>query len=291
MAWTCYSSRWNDARNDSDTDFQLMGSWISARLTDLGWGLTADTGQITIGSATRPGAPTANTSAGYEIRQSSGTGTDLFLKIFYGMGYNTACHGFWISAGAGTNGAGILTGVQSSLRQVGSAIHTATPYEATVYVAGDADNFVIGMAQEQTAANGCIFGIQRTCDEDGVDTNTGWWQYQFGYTSAQTSWIQYCGFNTGAVAIDNGSAGIFIPPRTVNSPSSTHLFYPLYGQTGSNYAPLRDVIAQNWGAVGGFVQVPNYNATRSYVHVLGTTHSGVWGVTHPSTVYVGMRVA
>lgn len=291
MAWTCYNTRWADVRADSDADYQALGKWVSDRLTDLGWGKTADTGQIDWSSATRPGAPSANTAGGYEIRVSSGPATDLYLKISYGLGYSTATMGFWIMTGEGSDGAGTLTGDTATSRQVGSGLGSVTPYESSWYLAGDADNFVFGATNENNAANGTIFGVQRTCDASGVDTNTGWWQYGIGYTSALFSKCQYVAYTGGAATTDDNTLGILHVQRTLGGTGRGILFLPIFGQDGSSFIALRDVMGQQWGNLYAVNSLTHYGSSRTYLSCEGSPTASWWGQTHPATVYVGVRIA
>lgn len=294
MAWTHYNTRWLDVRADSDADMRAMGKWVSDRLTDLGWGKTADTGQIDWSTVTRPGAPTANTVAGYEIRVSSGSGTDVYLKISYGLGYNTSTMGFWISSGEGSDGAGTLTGDTATSRQVGSALGSSSPYESSWHLSGDADNFVFGATNENNAQNACAFGIQRTCDASGVDTATGWWQYGIGFSSALYSKCQYVAFTGGAATTDDNALGLLHVQRTsatVGSGATGAVFLPIYGQDGSTFIALRDIMAQQWGNVYSINSVTHYGSARTYLHVMGSSTSSWWGYAHPATVYVGVRIA
>jgi hypothetical protein len=291
MTWTCYHQRWQDCRITDDASYRVRHKWISDNLTTLGWTKTADTGQIDLTTATRPGSPTANTSGGYEIRESTGTATKLYLKIYYGLGYNTNCPGWWFHFGTSTDGAGTLTGVVTSLRYAGSALSTISPYEATYLLAGDADNFVFGGVQEQTAANGCLFGVQRSCNSSGTDTNSGWWQYGAGYVASVTAFLQWGSFKYGVASYATNWGVMNVVNAVTGTPGPSQLFLPIWGNDGSAHVPLRDVIGSAWGGNKAVVSIPNFGSSKKYLSIFGTSNNSIWGYTHPTSVYCYMRVS
>lgn len=295
MAWTAYTTRWLDARISSDAAYRERGKWISDRLTDLGWGKTADTGQIDWATAIRAGAPTLNTKGGYEIRVSSGAGTDVYFKITYGTGYVSGgpCIGLWIATGEGSDGAGTLTGDQTTERQVGSALASGSPYESTWYLAGDSDNLTFGATNENNSQNGVAFGVQRSCDASGVDTSSGWFIYYCCYSGAAvTSGSQYVGFSTGAAAADvNPGVGIPYLSRIVVSSECPTLYLPMLVQNGSVYSALRDAMVHANGSAYGISDISHYGATRRYVNVMMTNNALLWGFTATFSPWFAIRIA
>lgn len=293
MAWTSYTTRWTDVRVTSDVLYRERGKWISDRLTSLGWGKTADTGQIDWTTATRPGAPTANTKGGYEIRVSSGAGTDVYIKITYGLGYTSSILGLWLASGTGSDGAGTLTGSLTTERQMGTALGSGVPYESTWYLSGDADNFVFGFTNENNNANGGFFGLQRTCDASGVDTATGWFKYGMGYSGTATfSTCQMVNFSTGAKSADlSPGFGCTSVPRQMMTTAAPLIFSPLLAQDGSTYVALRDVMAQAGGSMFGINDLYHYGANLKFATVFAGTNAAFFGFTPAFNYYAGVRIA
>ncbi len=291
MAWTYYSYRNLDARADSDADYRIVGKWWSDRLQDLGWAKTADTGQIDWSTATRPGSPTANTKGGYEIRKSTLTSADIYAKISYGMGYNTSCIGLWLQCGDGSDGAGVLTGDVTTEVQAGSAIGVTSPYESSMFVAGDAYNFLLG-GTDPAVLDGFVAGVQRTCDENGADTSTGYYAFRAGYAATNISACQYVSFASGAAAQDSNSGfGTLYLPRALVSTASV-LVAPLYAQNGLTWAPMRDIVTlENAGGLLVEFDAPMYGTTKRYKVIWFGATAGVLGVTTAASRGLGVRVS
>jgi hypothetical protein len=293
MAWTVYSARFADARISSDAAYRILGGWISARLQDLGWALQSDSGDIDWGTATRPGSPTAHTKGGYEIRKSTVTSADIYAKITYGCGFGAGVSiGLWLTSGETTDGAGAIGGDVATEAQMGTAVGNTSPYDGTWIVAGDAGNFVIGQS-DGTAANGNICGIQRTCDANGADTATGWYQYGMGYTTALFGRCQYVGFAGGAATADsNNGFGILYLPRTILTTSCVPCL-PFYAQNGLTWAPMRDICGMfgGPGAALGEFDVPMYGSTKRYKGMILGTSSNQWGFTAALASTIGIRIS
>lgn len=288
MPWGVYSLRLLDSRIDTDAEYRVLGKWYSDRLQDLGWAKTADTGQIDWSSATRPG--TTNTKGGYEIRKSTVSSADIYLKISYGQGFSTNSIGLWLQTGDGSDGAGVLTGDVTTEQQPGSAHGTATPYESSFYVAGDGSNFVLACS-DITAANGFVGGVQRTCDASGVDTATGYYLYRSGYGGTAKSTCQYCSFASGVASQDDipGFGSMYLPRQIVSTSCLPCL--PLYAQNGLVWSPMRDICSQEVGTVSGEFDVPLLGSTRRFKVVLATTNASVWGYSAVVNQGIGFRVS
>lgn len=110
----------------TDAGFRNWVAALDTALTTVGLVHTADTGQLNPATATA--AATVNTAAGYIIYRFDDTlqaSKPLFLKVEYGSaGHTTAASsapGMWLTLGTGSDGAGNITGVLMTRRQIGRA--------------------------------------------------------------------------------------------------------------------------------------------------------------------------
>lgn len=113
-------------------------AWIQAMhdaILAVGWVQTADTGQLSIATASWPG--TANTASGY-LMYASDDGLDpIYLKIEPGRGSSTNFIEAWTTLGVGgTDGAGAITTVLAERLNMLSQAATANP-SACWATAGD----------------------------------------------------------------------------------------------------------------------------------------------------------
>lgn len=111
---------------DGDATFRQWAQGIHNALVAVGMVQTADTGQINLATAARPGA--LNTAAGYEIFRFSDAlqaTAPVFIKIEYGVGGALDRPSIAVTVGTGTNGAGTLSGAGVRTRVGPSASKTA----------------------------------------------------------------------------------------------------------------------------------------------------------------------
>lgn len=289
MAWTTYSVRYPDARISSDAVFRTEGKWISDRLTDLGWAKTADP-QCDWSSVNRPGTNNTKATSGSEIRKSTMSSADIYLKITYGTGYAYAASiGIWLQTGDGADGSGNLTGDVTTEQQPGSCCAYSSPNDSTMFVCGDGGNFIIA-GTDATPANSFVGGVQRTCDTSGADTATGYWLYRFGYSAGGKSACQYCSFASGAATQDDSPGfGTLYLPRQLITTSSVQCV-PLFVQNGLTWAPMRDIMGQVQGSMLSDFEAPIFGATRRYKNIVVTTTAAYWGPTTVVAQGLGIRL-
>src|SRR3970282_1095232 len=93
--------------NATDAEFRAWVQFVEDTLvTTGGWVVTADTGQMTISTATAPGA--GNTKVGYRIYRMSDVlqaANPVFVRIDYGSGAASTSPGMWLTIGQGSEGA------------------------------------------------------------------------------------------------------------------------------------------------------------------------------------------
>lgn len=163
-----------------DAGFRAWGSELSGQLGSVGTTSgcltqTADTGQINWVTVTRPGTLTAG---GYEIWQltdSLGVSSPVYLKVEYGTGSVATAPAVWVTVGSGTNGAGTLTGSVSSryicFRNTAPA---STVLSYPNYVCAE-EGFVgaAGKLGFTGVGHFMFFAVCRFCDPDGTLRSDG----------------------------------------------------------------------------------------------------------------------
>lgn len=159
----------------SDAGFRAWGSELSGQIGSVGTistclTQTADTGQINWASVARPGT---NTAGGYEIWQltdSLGVSSPVYLKVEYGTGSSSAIPMVWVTTGTGTNGSGTLTGSTSTRFVCGNnSALASTVLSYPNYVScsdGHLGVFLKGGASSNKQA--AFFAIERFCNPDGT---------------------------------------------------------------------------------------------------------------------------
>jgi hypothetical protein len=158
-------------RHDSDAAFREWGLELSQRLAAAGLVQTADTGQINWATAVRPG--TTQSSAGYEIwrmNDAQQATAPVFFRIDYGTGGSATQPRLLIQVGTATNGAGVLSGIITSSRNIFAAI-TATSDVTRASFLCVADGF-FGLAYKCGSFD-ALFLFCRTVDAAGTATSTG----------------------------------------------------------------------------------------------------------------------
>lgn len=253
----------------TDAEFRARGLWISDQLTALGWAKTADTGQIDWATVTKP--TVANTVAGYEIRQSNDAFADIYVKIEYGSAANVGVIGFWWTFGAGSDGAGAITGVKTVRKQTAGTATGAVG--CTDYVCGNASRFWVLLAANTSAgtmtntlAGG---GVQRTTDASGVDTATGFFAFHVMGPNACTT--EYVGFSAGSGGVRSGFGSMLLGAAPRPGSASAIPVYPIYMYTPTAFQIARD-----------FVAIPNAYASLASTHtfsLMGSnrTYIALWG--------------
>lgn len=176
MTTSTYSS---PIEQSSDATFR---TWITALSTELDLYLpkTADTGQITLASATRPAV---NTAAGYEIRRFNDTlqaTAPIYIKIEYGSGASTDRPAVWITVGKGSNGSGTITSIFFARKLIsgsdtGVLVSTVISYPSFFCAVDGAFSMAlkIGAYNSSICSTVGTLQIQRTVDTTGAPTTEG----------------------------------------------------------------------------------------------------------------------
>ena len=163
--------------HSDDATFRTWITELSGQLDDVGLTVAADTGQINLATATRPGT---NTAAGYQIRYLNDSlhgSKPLYLKIELGTGSAASYPAIWITAGSGTNGAGTITGTTYFARtQItpNFTVGAATYFSGACVLPG---YFGLVWKRNYVTNNTPHFFVMRTCDESGAITSVGFHFY------------------------------------------------------------------------------------------------------------------
>src|ERR1035437_5775905 len=144
--------------NSTLVNFKSWASAISAFFTTAGWTQSSDTGQVnwsTIASVPGSGAYV------YEIWKPADGLTMFYLKVEYGTGAASSATTpqMRLSIGTTTSGAGVLTGLVTTLNvPVGPAVtSTSTPFQC--YFSGDTGRIGVMMWRDDQPI---FFGVQRS---------------------------------------------------------------------------------------------------------------------------------
>jgi len=182
-------------------NIQGWASWIESVLTTIaGWTVTSDTGQ-TLPSAL-PAGTAQNQRLGYRVYEMHDEFTDdqpIFMRIDFGTGMTSGTPpssigytpGINFSFGAGTDGAGNLTGIYwngqgwhpSSLHTVYTNSHPSQPpitFRTRSYARADNSSFILGLFILEGNNPAGFFGseqitfsLERSRDRDGIYTGDG----------------------------------------------------------------------------------------------------------------------
>lgn len=163
-------------RHDSDATFQEWIQEFHTGLTTVGCVQTADTGQLTLASATRPGI---NSDAGYTIyyMNDSMHGTSpIYFKIYWGTGAATDRMRIRVEVGTGSNGTGTITNPNTAYQDSTtntSGLTTDTTYPSYFCLANGCLSVFHKIGRPATGFAQAGFVICRSCDSNGAADANG----------------------------------------------------------------------------------------------------------------------
>lgn len=184
--------------NSTDALFRAWVQFIEDTLvTTGGWTNTADTGQMTIATATHPAA--TNTKVGYRVYAMADAlqaTAPVFLRIDYGSASFTSGTppAMWLTIGTGSNGAGTITGIAfnggaSTIANVQAS--AAATSACNSYGSADTARASFLLFVRAGAADQMVFTIERSKDATGADTGDGVLLLYADNTSSGVSVSQY----------------------------------------------------------------------------------------------------
>src|SRR5258708_8690317 len=199
---------------DSSTlaNFKLWAQPISAFFSTATWTQSADTGQVnwsTIGAVPGSGAYV------YEIWQPNDGLTTFYVKMEYGNVSGTNCPGLKISIGAGTNGAGTLTGFVMGPQQVCGTSYTPASTTVTYECnfSGAAGRIGVMMWRTGTVGQQQFFAIERSVNSSGAYTSSHVTLFVSGNGGGQVG--RFC-------AQASHVFGVGIAPNNLNNSGATN---------------------------------------------------------------------
>lgn len=174
--------------NSTSTLFRAWAQFIDDTfLIKALWLQTADTGQMTISTATAPVA--ANTKVGYRVYKMNDAlqaTSPIFVRVDFGSGSAAATPGIWFTIGTGSNGSGTITGIlfnggASATPQVMPGANATSACDS--YGSGDTNRIHFLMFVRSGANDLLIWSIERGKDSSLNDVGTS---IYFGYGDGAT---------------------------------------------------------------------------------------------------------
>lgn len=176
MAKVTTSGGWSVS---SDANLRLWLTELRDLLVSAGLVQTSDTGQINLTTVTWPGVNA--TELGYFVFRFNDTlqaTAPVFLKLRFGRANSSINLSFGIEVGAGSDGAGNLTGTRQTIAPAGASGYAPGAGTYTSYaihkdgVAALAFK-VDGLSTANGSAGAPAFIVQRTVDNTGAPTGDG----------------------------------------------------------------------------------------------------------------------
>lgn len=162
-----------------DATFRTWITWIRDSFLACGWLQSADSGQLTIASAVRPGSN--NTYVApliFQMNDSLHTSATFpcYVRVECGTGGGAGNPAVRITVGTSTNGAGVIGGNSTGAMQFTTA-STSTNLDKFMRASGSSSRMAMGLwvpSAALTSVQNCGFiGIERTHAADGSDTADG----------------------------------------------------------------------------------------------------------------------
>jgi len=304
-----YTAAYANASINDNARFRTFGDFISTSLQSAGWTQSGDTGQIDWTTVTAPGG--ASTFMGYEILYSDSTaGPALYMKIEYGSGFNSASKGFRVNFGTGSDGSGNLTGgsetagspglIFTSTGVANHAIFSAVGSGAAAgddYISGSSARFTVACCDDSNQTFNTVFGVSRTHDASGNDTDHGWIFWNYSYNSVSYCFVMPMWSDNKFVGYwrDTPAAKLHLYRHVGDA---THIpVMPIYW-LGANpdregiYQPLRDAVILPTALAADRTDhtFTHVGASRTFKAVYGNvTAAAVWGALAPAAQSLAMR--
>lgn len=252
--------------SDTDANFRLWGSWISASFSAFGWVQASDTGQINWATVVKPAA--GNTAQGFEIWKAGDAlqaTKPIYIKIEYGSGALAAQPSIWITVGSSTDGAGTITGSATTRQQMTGNVSSATAYPC--YASGTTSRFTLAMWSTTAVACYTVLTIERSRDAAGTETGTG---VQVVLLLAATSVAKQQWLEIGvSAATQESSLGVLLPSFGTLSKGSAVQLATIFLSDGNLQNPPLGLLA---GYAANFslnttIAFTMYGASRTYLPV------------------------
>ncbi len=248
--------------NDTDANFRLWGKALSDALTAVGIPMTADTGQIDWATVLKPGA--GNTAQGYEIRKFNDAlqaSAPVLFKIEYGSATLATSPAVWMTIGVSSDGAGTLTGLLSTRKQLTCAGSSATVRDCRVC---GASNRVVFAMFYSTTTYAIYSVVERTHDSGGADTAEGI-LIAHGATYNAVSQAYYS--MTGGEGAIEATFSALVPSSGTGATGAAIALYPVFFTKGIWTNPALNILlafAANVTA-NASISFTYYGSTRTFL--------------------------
>lgn len=159
-----------------DSNFRIWGSTFAAAMATCGLVQTSDTGQVNWSTVTEPVVNTFTVYEIYRFSDSLQASKPVFIRFSYGRltASNTAA--VRIQIGTGTDGAGNITGISTTITTVVLGIGVANS-PAAYWASGDGSSIQFVSQSVQTTGTapqwGGMFAIERSRDANATPNGDG----------------------------------------------------------------------------------------------------------------------
>lgn len=269
-SFTASPANWT---NSSDANFRAWGSYLSARFSAVGLIQTADTGQINWTTITTPAG--VNTYQGYEVWRFADAlqaSAPVFYRIQYGENDTADTPGIRIQFGAGSDGAGNLTGNLSAVYDAGGQVQAGV---STVVGSGSTNRFVI--AAGWTSFIGLCFSFERSKDSTGADTTEAVLFFSHGPSSSGSGTttaqnITVWSTTLGILGTLETTFGALFAAGTSMSFGSQTMVSPIFHNKGVFMNPGMNMVGYYTANItpGGTASIYMYGAARTYYALAST---------------------
>lgn len=248
--------------NGTDAQFRAWGKAISDQMALGGWTKGTDSGQIDWATVLKPAS--GNVSQGYEVWRSNDAGgglVNIFVKIEYGSQSTAGNPGIWITVGFASDGAGNLTGVVSTRRQVYGGSQTSGTAVANNLAAGSGYACMV-LGTGYSSGVGFAFNIERLRDASLNLTN----EIAVIWHSNQIASV--CQVVTPTFAYTLEGTAFKIMPTAANSNVSGNVGLGLMFVQKAGLMPISNFFGANGSQLGvaqSVVSITVAGVARSYI--------------------------
>lgn len=254
-----------------DAEFRLWAQSVHDALIAVGLTQATDTGQINFATVAKP--TSTNVDAGYAVYRFSDAlqaTRPVFIRLVFGTGNQATTPRIGVAIGTATNGAGTLSGISTTLRNLNTS--AAATQNVQSWASGSTNRVTFCMwGGDTTSSRAVAFGVERTHDANGDDSNVGvrlW-------TAAGSSTADDLSFAGPSYGSTNGFPAAMSSTESTGVNGSDTVFFPIYGAAKIAQFPLTGVLGfYNADAVNGsdVLVDPDGHGTKTYrtLNLLGT---------------------
>lgn len=250
----------------TNANWQAAVSTIDTEITNRGWVVTTDTGQMTPATATAPTA--ANTLGGYRIYKTNDSFTTIYLRVEYWRGTSTSLR-LDLMAGWSTDGAGNITGNKTNNgNSISLNVSTAQTGNTDIDIGGSTGWLTVILSKEVGWPSTLAFTIGRDLDSSGAEVGSG---FNIMASSQQSYGQQYVP-SSGFVP---PWQGFWVAPHPTNATTAviganTLFSFPIpVKATGGGNPVIAAAVFTNTdvGPYGAVVSLSPYGTAHNYLTI------------------------